>query len=242
MILQIHFFSDSFTPTMDGLIALHDYLFFFLVLIAFFLVWFFIKILSFSFLLNDNLFYRPVNENLFFSDILYSIIYYRNYAHAQILEIIWTIIPVFILILIGVPSFSILYAMDELNDPEGTILVIGHQWYWEYGVSIFDNTVSSYKDEVFDSFMVPTEELNFGERRLLTVDNYISIPERTYFRIAITSADVIHSFAIPGAGIKVDAIPGRLNQTSIFALRAGTFVGQCSELCGVNHRFYAYSS
>jgi cytochrome c oxidase subunit 2 len=155
------------------------------------------------------------------------------------LEIIWTIFPVVILILIGVPSFSILYAMDELNDPEGTIIVVGHQWYWEYG---FDTSYqlknqNNVQQQYFDSFMILTEELNLGERRLLTVDNYLSIPKKTYFRIAITSSDVIHSFAIPGAGIKVDAIPGRLNQTAIFAQRTGTFIGQCSELCGVNHGF-----
>ena len=188
---KINFFIDSFTPTMDGLIALHDYLTFFLFLIAFFLSWFFIKIIYFGLLFNKTKIQRSFdNDSNFFSELLPSVLEYRNYAHAQTLEIIWTILPVIILILIGIPSFSILYAMDELNDPEGTIIVIGHQWYWEYGIECNTNLLSGLvQQQYFDSFMIPADELSFGERRLLTVDSYLSIPQETYFRLAITSAD-----------------------------------------------------
>lgn len=122
--------------------------------------------------------------------------------------------------------------MDEIMDPALTIKAIGHQWYWSY-------EYSDYRAETleFDSYMVPTSDLNTGDFRLLEVDNRLVVPINTHVRVLVTGADVLHSFAVPSLAIKMDAVPGRLNQTSFFVKRPGTFYGQCSEICGANHSF-----
>lgn len=148
--------------------------------------------------------------------------------HNQIIEIIWTIIPIIILIFLAIPSLKILYLTDEINNPSITIKCIGHQWYWKYEYSDFDIIE-------FNSFIIQPNSLN--SFRLLDVDNRIIIPTNNYIRIIISSIDVIHSWTIPSLGIKVDSIPGRINQTLIFLNRPGLFFGQCSEICGINHRF-----
>ncbi len=124
--------------------------------------------------------------------------------------------------------------MDEVIDPEFTLKVIGHQWYWTYEYSDHEN--SDY-NLVFDSYMVNTDDLDTGNLRLLEVDNRVVLPIKTHIRVIITSSDVLHSWAIPSLGVKLDACPGRLNQTSMFIKRPGVFYGQCSEICGVNHGF-----
>ena len=149
---------------------------------------------------------------------------------AQEVETIWTILPAIILILIALPSLRILYIIDEINDPSLTVKTIGHQWYWSYEYT--DN-----EDLVFDSYMIPTEELKPGELRLLEVDNRVVLPIETPVRILITSEDVLHSWTIPSLGLKTDAIPGRLNQATLISTRPGLFYGQCSEICGSNHSF-----
>lgn len=157
------------------------------------------------------------------------------FTHSTILEIIWTLVPAFILVLIATPSFALLYAMDELFWAELTIKVIGHQWYWSYEYSDFVDI--NDKPFMFDSYMVPTNDLVFGTFRLLEVDNRLIVPVGDYIRFLITSADVLHSWAIPSLGIKVDACPGRLVQTTSLITRTGTYYGQCSEICGINHGF-----
>nr|QZK26107.1 cytochrome c oxidase subunit II [Procavia capensis] len=149
---------------------------------------------------------------------------------AQEVETIWTILPAMILILIALPSLRILYMMDEINDPSLTVKTIGHQWYWSY-------EYTDYEDLVFDSYMIPTEELKPGELRLLEVDNRVVLPMETPIRMLISSEDVLHSWTIPSLGLKTDAIPGRLNQTTLMSTRPGLFYGQCSEICGSNHSF-----
>nr|YP_009233067.1 cytochrome c oxidase subunit 2 [Engaewa walpolea]AMA98210.1 cytochrome c oxidase subunit 2 [Engaewa walpolea] len=148
----------------------------------------------------------------------------------QIIEIIWTIFPAIILIFIAMPSLRLLYLLDETNNSSLTIKTIGHQWYWSYEYSDF------LKIE-FDSFMIPTTNLNISEFRLLDVDNRTMIPMNTQIRLIISAADVIHSWTIPALGIKADAVPGRLNQISFLINRPGLFYGQCSEICGANHSF-----
>lgn len=148
----------------------------------------------------------------------------------QIIELIWTIIPALILVFIALPSLRALYLLDEVKTPAITIKTIGHQWYWSYEYSDFPNIE-------FDSYIIPRNDLNPSEFRLLEVDNRTVIPFNTQIRLLVSAADVIHSWTIPSIGIKVDALPGRLNQLRMFSLRPGLLYGQCSEICGANHRF-----
>lgn len=145
-----------------------------------------------------------------------------------------------ILMFIAIPSFSLLYTIDEVIDPKFTIKVIGHQWYRSYEIpqeTISDTNKLLMEYKKFDSYMLPLKELKIGQLRLLEVDRPLECPINTHLRFIITAHDVLHSFAIPSSGIKVDAVPGRLNQISVFIKREGIYYGQCSELCGVNHGF-----
>lgn len=156
----------------------------------------------------------------------------RRVIHGSMLEFVWTMIPAVILICIAIPSLLLLYKFDHVINPSLTIKAIGYQWFWAYEYS----DVSGSK-VVFDSIMVGESDLNFGYHRLLEVDNRVIIPQGCDIRVLVTAADVLHSWAIPSLGIKIDAVPGRLNQVFFFAKRSGVFYGQCSELCGINHGF-----
>ena len=157
------------------------------------------------------------------------------FTHGAVIEVAWTVTPSFILIAIAIPSFALLYSMDELNDPDVSLKIIGNQWYWGYEYS--DYTDSDDESIVFDSYMIPEDDLDLGQLRLLEVDNRIVLPLNTFIRGIISSSDVLHSFAVPSLGVKCDAVPGRLNQINMFIDREGVFYGQCSELCGANHGF-----
>nr|QZZ18217.1 cytochrome c oxidase subunit II [Hasora schoenherr] len=154
----------------------------------------------------------------------------RFLLEGQMIELIWTILPAITLIFIALPSLRLLYLLDELNNPLITLKSIGHQWYWSYEYSDFGNIE-------FDSYMIQSSDLNNNGFRLLDVDNRISLPMNNQIRILVTATDVIHSWTIPSLGVKVDANPGRLNQTNFFINRPGIFYGQCSEICGANHSF-----
>nr|AEA41115.1 cytochrome oxidase subunit II [Triatoma sanguisuga]AEA41119.1 cytochrome oxidase subunit II [Triatoma sanguisuga]AEA41121.1 cytochrome oxidase subunit II [Triatoma sanguisuga]AEA41123.1 cytochrome oxidase subunit II [Triatoma sanguisuga]AEA41124.1 cytochrome oxidase subunit II [Triatoma sanguisuga] len=162
--------------------------------------------------------------------VLYNKLINRYLLEGQTIELIWTILPAFTLIFIALPSLHILYLMDEMNNPAVTIKSIGHQWYWSYEYSDFNNVE-------FDSYMKPTNDLEMSDFRLLDVDNRAVLPMNTQIRILVTAADVLHSWTIPSLGIKIDGTPGRLNQGSIFINRPGLLFGQCSEICGANHSF-----
>nr|UEK25418.1 cytochrome c oxidase subunit II [Spilogale pygmaea] len=155
---------------------------------------------------------------------------HTNTMDAQEVETVWTILPAIILILIALPSLRILYMMDEINSPSLTVKTMGHQWYWSY-------EYTDYEDLNFDSYMIPTQELKPGELRLLEVDNRVILPMEMTIRMLISSEDVLHSWTVPSLGLKTDAIPGRLNQTTLMAMRPGLYYGQCSEICGSNHSF-----
>nr|YP_010596138.1 cytochrome c oxidase subunit II [Polididus armatissimus]WAJ48470.1 cytochrome c oxidase subunit 2 [Polididus armatissimus] len=154
----------------------------------------------------------------------------RYLLQGHTIEVIWTSLPAIILIFIALPSLRILYLMDEVSNPLITIKSIGHQWYWSYEYSDFNNVE-------FDSYMIPTNEMKNTDFRLLDVDNRIVIPVNTQTRILVTSTDVIHSWTIPSIGVKIDATPGRLNQGTFLINRPGVMFGQCSEICGANHSF-----
>nr|WNH20636.1 cytochrome c oxidase subunit II [Chromis agilis] len=149
---------------------------------------------------------------------------------SQEIEIIWTVLPALILILIALPSLRILYLMDEINDPHLTIKAMGHQWYWSY-------EYTDYEDLGFDSYMIPTQDLTNGQFRLLDTDHRMVVPVESPIRMLISAEDVLHSWAVPSLGVKMDAVPGRLNQAAFIASRPGVFYGQCSEICGANHSF-----
>ncbi len=153
-------------------------------------------------------------------------------THNVPLEVIWTLVPVLILLAIVVPSFRLLYFTDRVVDPEMTVKVTGYQWYW--GVEYPDHDGVN-----FMSYMVPDEDIKpeEGQKRLLSVDNPMYLPVDTTIQIDVTAADVLHSFAMPAFGIKTDAVPGRMNQTWVRIEKEGTYFGQCSELCGANHAF-----
>nr|APU89518.1 cytochrome oxidase subunit 2 [Oniscus asellus] len=158
----------------------------------------------------------------------------RSLLENQSIELIWTILPALVLLFIAFPSLRLLYLLDEISSPEVTVKVVGHQWYWSY-------EYSDFKKMEFDSYMLPASDLNPPQFRSLEVDNRVVIPYKTQMRVLITAADVIHSWTIPGLGVKVDAVPGRLNQLSIFSNRPGVLYGQCSEICGANHSFMPIS-
>uniref|UniRef100_Q9G1T3 Cytochrome c oxidase subunit 2 n=1 Tax=Baronia brevicornis TaxID=132695 RepID=Q9G1T3_9NEOP len=153
----------------------------------------------------------------------------RFLLEEQMIELIWTIIPAITLIFIALPSLKLLYLLDELNNPLITLKCVGNQWYWSYEYSDFNNIE-------FDSYMTQYESPS-NNFRLLDVDNRTILPMNNQIRIMVTAGDVIHSWTIPSLGVKVDANPGRLNQTNFFINRPGIFYGQCSEICGANHSF-----
>lgn len=154
----------------------------------------------------------------------------RFLYEGQEIELVWTLLPAIVLLFIGFPSLRLLYLLDEVNIPLITLKTIGHQWYWSYEYSDFLNLE-------FDAYIIPINDLTSGEFRCLDVDNRIRIPLNVQVRTLVTAADVLHSWALPSLGLKVDAVPGRLNQLSFLALRPGVFYGQCSEICGANHSF-----
>nr|ALO64861.1 cytochrome c oxidase subunit II [Bombus lucorum] len=151
-----------------------------------------------------------------------------NLLKNHTIEIIWTLTPMIILMIICFPSLKILYYIDEIMNPYFSIKSIGHQWYWSYEYPEFNN----YE---FDSYMLNYESMN--QFRLLETDNRLIIPFKISMRMIVSSTDVIHSWTIPSLGIKVDAIPGRINQLNLFCIRPGIYFGQCSEICGMNHSF-----
>lgn len=201
------FFQDSASPIMEEMTFLHDQVMFIAPAISVLILWLIIRSM-----LNK---YK-----------------YKFLVEGTLIEIVWTTIPAIILVCIAFPSLRLLYLMDEVMEPAITIKVVGHQWYWSYEYSDYES-----ENLEFDSYMIPTSDLNEGDNRLLEVDNCLVLPIETHVRILVTAADVLHSFAVPALGVKIDAIPGRLNQTDIFLKRSGLFYGQCSELCGTNHSF-----
>ena len=151
-------------------------------------------------------------------------------SHHTVLEVLWTALPVLILVVVAVPSLKLLFFMDRTHEADMTLKVVGHQWYWSYAYP-------DHGDFTFDSLMIPDDELKPGQPRLLAVDNQVILPVETNVRVLLTSADVIHSWAVPALGIKTDTVPGRTNETWLRINQEGTYYGQCSELCGVNHGF-----
>ncbi len=265
-------FIDPASPLMYGIIELNDHIFFFLNMVLFLVL----------FLLASTLRYFNYRKNSRLNRYILSQRTKPEHEWLKLnsgtnIEIIWTIVPSLILILIAIPSFALLYATDELVDPSVTVQVIGHQWYWsyEYNDLVFSRSLRPayiFRDPTpldipkatrmgvqwwnlalindipdshqvitgtvdFDSYMRQESDLSVGELRLYETDFPLVLPKFTHIRFMITADDVIHSWSVPALGIKVDAVPGRINHAHTYIKYSGIFYGQCSELCGVNHAF-----
>ena len=188
-----------------------------------------------------------------------------KFTHHTFIEIVWTVLPAIILVCIAIPSFTLLYGVDEVRHAAFDIRVIGHQWYWSYDIrssllfldklagadaniiSFYFDKYELYHETSFESFPVGESDLGLGKSALsdfkygglrnLDVDVRVVVPVKQHINVVVTASDVLHSWAVPSLGVKVDAIPGRLNQTSMFIKRPGVYYGQCSEICGINHGF-----
>lgn len=153
-----------------------------------------------------------------------------KFSHNVLIEVIWTVIPAILLVIISIPSFHALYKAEHVPEADITVKVVGYQWYWHY-------IYPDHNGIEFDSYMIGDNKLQPGQKRLLEVDNRVVIPAGKVVKFLITAADVIHSFSVPAFGIKTDAVPGRVNETWVKVDKPGVYYGQCSELCGVNHGF-----
>jgi cytochrome c oxidase subunit 2 len=243
-------FQEPATPVMKGMVDFHNLLMLFIIFTGIFV--FYILCVTIYFFRKGTSSYTAF-----------------NFSHNSLLEIIWTLLPAYILLVIAIPSFSLLYSLDEISDPHLTIKVIGHQWYWSYELPKLYSSDASIESTrtTFDVYMVPfTSEgvsevaitnLTQCESRLLKVTADLALPIYTHIRLLLTSSDVLHSWAVPALGVKVDVCPGRLSQTSVFIDRGldylplnaenleilhtepvlFTVYGQCSEICGINHGF-----
>lgn len=202
-------FQPAATPVMEGIDSLHNLLLIIIFIIGI-LVAFLLAYVIWRFRASKN----PVPSKM---------------THNTFIEIIWTLGPVLILIMIGIPSLKLLFFSDRIEHADLTIKAIGHQWYWSY----------EYPDDKinFDSLMIQDKDLKPGDLRLLEVDNRVVVPVGKAVRLIVTSEDVLHSFAIPSFGLKKDAVPGRLNETWFKTEKEGVYYGQCSELCGIKHGF-----
>lgn len=209
-------FQDAGSIVMEEIINFHNFVMIYLVFIIVAVMWIMLQIIT-----------RFAKTHRFIS--------HKYMVHGSLIEIIWTLTPALILVTIAFPSFKLLYLIDEVIDPAITVKIIGHQWYWSYEYSDYYDL--NGKTINFDSYMIKEEDLPFGGLRNSEVDNRLVLPVDTHVRVIITSADVIHCWSVPSLGIKLDAIPGRLNQTNLLAYREGVFYGYCNEICGVNHAF-----
>jgi len=214
-------FQDPATTTMEGIYLFNLHLLFVIISIVIVVGW-----LLFSVLTNFTEF---DNSNV------------SKFVHSNPVEIIWTTIPALILLSLASPSFSLLYSLDEISNPELTLKILGHQWYWSYEISDFNSCSESNQSLKYSSYMLTNEFLqennSIGFFRVLETNKRVVLPTNTHLRLLITAVDVLHSWTIPSFGVKVDACPGRLNQANLFIKRFGVFFGQCSEICGVNHGF-----
>lgn len=203
-------YQSAATPVMEQIVSLHD-----------FITWIMVGVVL---LVLGLLGYVVMRFNARSNPVP------ATFSHNVVVEVLWTVVPVIILISVAIPSFRLLYMMDKAHDADMTLKVTGHQWYWSY----------EYPDHgsfSFDSFVKDSASLQPGEPRLLAVDREAVVPVGTTIRVLLTSEDVLHSWAVPSLGIKTDTMPGRLNETWLRIEKPGVYYGQCSELCGVQHGF-----
>ena len=203
-------YQKSVTSVMDDLVFMHDYILLPIITAISVFVLFLILYAVWKFKASKNP--NPTKT-----------------SHNTLLEVLWTVIPCLILVVIAIPSFKLLYKQDVIPKADITIKAIGYQWYWGY----------EYPDEniIFESYMIETKDLKENQPRLLTVDHEVVVPVNKVIKVLITANDVLHAWALPSFGVKRDAVPGRINETWFKADKVGTYYGQCSELCGIKHAF-----
>jgi cytochrome c oxidase subunit 2 len=220
------YFQDPATISMEGILHFNNHLTFLLIVIVIFVGWF----------LFFTIYYFVEYNNMYSS----------KFVHSKELEIVWTSIPALILLILSIPSFTLLYSMDEVSTPDLSLKVLGHQWFWSYEMSEFLSCSSSFKNDIlkYSCYMMVVDGLPAGDDipflpyfRLLETNRRVVLPTETHLRLLVSASDVLHSWTVPSFGLKVDACPGRLNQVNLFIKRCGLFFGQCSEICGVNHGF-----
>lgn len=214
------YFQEPASITMEGILIFNKHLLFLLTVIVLFVGW----------LLFHTIYYFAEYNNKFNS----------KFVHSKELEIVWTSVPAIILLILSTPSFTLLYAMDEISEPEISLKILGHQWFWSYEISDFNSCQKNEQSLKYVCYMMVLDGLpknKQGYFRLLETNKRVILPTNTHLRLLVSAADVLHSWTVPSFGLKVDACPGRLNQLNLFIKRIGVFFGQCSEICGVNHGF-----
>lgn len=226
-------FQPPASPIMEGIVDLHHFAMFYITFIlafVFFMIYTILETFTIRVITKGDV------ENFKKIKALYNI----KFLHHTLLEILWVIIPSLILLSIAYPSFILLYSMEYFIESHVNLKIVGHQWYWSYelvqGIVKIDGQDAIYRKN-FDSYMVETVDLKKNELRLLETTAPIILPIKTYIRVLITADDVLHCWTIPSLGVKLDAVPGRLNETFLYIDRVGHYYGQCSEICGVKHAF-----
>lgn len=226
-------FQVPVTPAMEGIVDLNAFISFYLIVILTVVGWVLFSAVKYFY--YDR--YNPtINFHVFGISRLRRGAFWEDEVY---LEGGWTLVPSFVLLSIAIPSFCLLYSMEEMVNPALTIKITGHQWYWtyEYTAVLYKGNDRYSITDKFDSYIVPLSDLKADGLRLLTVDQALYLPLRVHTRIVVTSDDVIHSWGVPSLGVKVDAVPGRINQAMVYVQKAGTYYGQCSEICGTGHGF-----
>jgi len=230
------FFNPAASCQMDGITTLYNYIMSYLTAILCVVTTALVFIIVTHLHGSRHLKQFKKEENL--EDLLNWLRYVQRWTHSTTLELVWTVIPTIILIAIAIPSFILLYSLDEIVDTQSVVKVIGFQWYWKYEYPVLHELQEEVTTFSYLSYMLPFDDLTEDKnRRLLEVDSPLVLPTNVNSKLVITAKDVLHSFAVPALGLKMDAVPGRLNQITVHIFKSGMFYGQCSELCGVNHGF-----
>lgn len=230
------YFNEAGSCQMEGIISLYNYINGFLVSILFIVTTSLFVITSTHISAERHIKQIKEEEDLF--ELVNWMRFLQKWTHSTNLELIWTVIPTIILLAIAVPSFILLYSLDEIVDTQCVVRIVAYQWYWKYEYPALDSSSEDVLSLSYLSYMLPIDDLTEENNlRLLEVDSPLILPINVNSKLIITSKDVIHSFAIPSLGIKMDAVPGRLNQVTAHIFKPGVYYGQCSELCGVNHAF-----
>jgi cytochrome c oxidase subunit 2 len=240
-------FKDPATSLMENILDLHHFIFYFIIIISGLVLWLLIQIIdNFIYIYSIRRDPSIMVDRVIFYILISLASKARFFRNNRILETIWTLAPVFVLLIVSLPSFYMLYLSEEGIRTYLTIKAVGFQWYWTYDYTDFfpfwynflDSTLD-YDDYIIESYIERTQYLNLskGDFRLLETDDILILPVNVHLRLIVTSLDTLHSFSVPNLGIKIDAIPGRLNKMDIYIYRMGVFYGQCSEICGVGHGF-----
>jgi heme/copper-type cytochrome/quinol oxidase subunit 2 len=237
LIIFSQYLPDPATYSMEAIIYFFRDTISFVYVIGFFVFWVIFRSVAIFYNKGNYTLYDYTKYelgNFFFKKISF---YAKGVKHFPNVEFIWTVIPALILVVIGIPSFSLLYFIEQFAEPHIILRVEGHQWYWHYNLKQLPPINNESTEYFFDSYMIPSDALKVGQLRLLEVDTKLTLPTMTHIQVITSSVDVLHCWSVPSLGMKLDCCPGRLNETMLFIKRSGIYYGQCSEICGMNHAF-----